>query len=370
MAATEFATGSSQNVLNWSAKTFRESLKSTHLFRRLAGFGKKYNGMPTGKRAVIEVFHELEKGNGDTVKYDLLMQMTNDPVTGDNRAKGMGEAMVYHQDSLVIDQMRFPHEFKRMSQQRTLHDLRSDAQENISDKCADTLESYTFRALCGDTSLTFGQTATAADSDHYYVCGDVTHTGTIATDEASLGSNDQISLEELDYAKEKATVPSTAGVPPMRPVRIEGGEYFIVILHPYQATDIRLGLGAGTNIDWLTIQQYANVRGLKNPVFTGALGVHHGMIIFESHHIYSPTSYVRRGLLLGAQAGAFALGNPYDKIDQSKYGKNNLMSWAEDIDDYGNEKGICGGMVCGINKNVFNSKDFAVMALTSYAKAH
>jgi len=370
MAATEFATASSQNVLNWSTKTFREALKSTHLFKQLVGFGKKVNGMPTGKRAVIEFFDEMDKGSGDTVKYDLLMQMTQDPITGDNRAKGMGEALVYYQDSLVIDQMRFPHEFKRMSQQRTLHDLRKDAQENISDKCADTLESYMFRNFCGDATLTFGQVVVAPETYHYYVCGDVTHTGTIATDEASLGSNDQISLEELDYAKEKATVPSVAGVPPMRPVRIEGGEYFVVVVHPYQATDLRLGLGAGTNIDWTTIQQYANVRGLKNPVFTGALGVYHGMIIFESHHIYSPTTSVRRAVMLGAQAGSFALANPYDKVDQKKYGPNNYMSWAEDRDDYGNEKGICGGMVCGIKKNIFNSIDFATMVITSYAAAH
>jgi len=369
MAATEFATGSAQNVLNWSTKAFRESLKSTHLFQKFVGLGKKVNGMPTKKRAVIEFFDEMDKGEGDTVKYDLLMQMTKDPITGDNRAKGMGEALVYYQDSLVIDQMRFPHEFKRMSQQRTLHDLRSDAQENISDKCGDTLESYMWRFLCGDTTISFGQSGTAPDSAHYYVCGDVSHTGTIATDEGSLGANDQLSLEDLDYAKEKATVPTT-GIPPIRPVKIEGGEYFIVVLHPYQATDIRLGIGPGTNIDWTTIQQYANVRGLKNPVFTGALGVYHGMIIFETHHIHSPVSNVRRGMLLGAQAGSFALANPYDKMDQSRYGKKNYMSWAEDADDYGNQKGICGGMVCGIKKNTFNSKDFGTLAITSYAAAH
>ncbi|MBU0476378.1 MAG: N4-gp56 family major capsid protein [Bacteroidetes bacterium] len=276
------------------------------------------------------------------------------------------EALVYHQDSLVIDQLRNAHSFKRMSQQRTLHALRTDGKDNLSDWFAGKLDEYLFRNLGGDTTMSHGQAAVAADTDHYIVTGDVAHSGVIATDEASLGSNDQIALADFDYAKEKATTIT----PPMRPAMIEGEDYFVGVIHPYSVTDLRLNVSASTYIKWSDIQMYANTRGLKNPIFTGSLGVYNKMIFFEASRIYSPVANVRRNLLLGSQAGVFALGNAYDKIDQRTYGKDNLLTWNEERDDYGNEKGISAGMIFGLKNVYYNSKYFGTMNISSYAVVH
>jgi len=100
------------------------------------------------------------------------------------------------------------------------------------------------------------------------------------------------------------------------------------------------------------------------------LGVYNGIIMFESTRIFTPLTSVRRNLFLGAQAGVFAMGNAYDSIEQQRIGKDNLMSWYEDIDDYGNEKGISCGCIFGINKSVFNSEDFATIVISSYAASH
>ena len=75
MAYTEFGTNDSQTVKIWSTLTMREALKAT-LFKKFLGSGKK---------AIIQRLTELEKNNGDVIKYDLLMQMGNDGITGDNR---------------------------------------------------------------------------------------------------------------------------------------------------------------------------------------------------------------------------------------------------------------------------------------------
>ena len=64
------------------------------------------------------------------------------------------------------------------------------------------------------------------------------------------------------------------------------------------------------------------------------------------------------------------MGNAYDHIEQTRVGKDNLMSWYEEIDDYGNEKGISTGCIFGINKSVFNSEDFATIVISSYSVAH
>lgn len=286
------------------------------------------------------------------------------------RMRDHEEALIYYQDSVVIDQLRNAHAFRRMSQQRTLHDMRMDAKTNLADWYAGKMDDYMFRYLCGDTTMNHAQVAVAPDSTHYILSGDVTRTGVIATDEASLGSNDQISLADLDYAKESAKTLS----PMIRPAMIDGQEYYVVVLHSYSVTDIRLDVANSAYTDWPTIQMYANKRGLDNPIFTGALGVYNGMILYESTRI--PTfdgaaaSTVKRNLFLGSQAGVFALGNAYDTMEQQRVGKDNMMSWYEETDDYGNEKGIAVGCIFGMKATRFNSRDFGKIVISSYAITH
>ncbi len=356
MAITAFGTNDSQTVKIWSQLTFREAMKAT-LFHKFLGSGKK---------SIIQRLTELEDGAGDQIKFDLLMQMGNDGITGDNRMRGNEEALTYHQDTVLIDQLRNAHAFRRMSQQRTVHDLRMDAKANLADWFADKYDTYMFNCLCGNTSHTFGQTATVSDADHYVVSGDVTNTGVIATDESNLSSNDQIQLADLDFAKEKAKTLS----PLIRPVMIDGAEYFVVVLHPYSVTDIRLDVANSAYTSWPEVQMYANKRGLSNPIFDGSLGVYNNMILYESTRIYTPATSVRRNLFLGAQAGVFAVGNAYSKLAQNAMGSGNMMSWFEDSDDYGNENGIAVGSVFGMTKCTFNSDDYAVIGISSYSAAH
>ena len=120
--------------------------------------------------------------------------MTGAGVTGDNRMRDNEEALVYYQDTVNIDQLRNAHAFRRMSQQRTLHDMRMDAKANLADWFSGKIDDYMFRCLCGDTTLTHGQTATAPTSNHIIYSGD-------ATSQATIGNNDQFSLADIDYAK-------------------------------------------------------------------------------------------------------------------------------------------------------------------------
>ena len=349
MAVTAFGTNDAQTVNIWSALTLREALKKT-MFIKFLG---------TSKTSIVQRLTELEKSAGDEIKYDLLMQMSGAGVTGDNRMRDNEEALIYYQDTVKIDQLRNAHSFRRMSQQRTLHDMRSDGKTNLADWFADKMDDYMFRTLCGDTTLTHGQTATAPTSANIIYSGD-------ATSQASIGNNDQISLADLDYCKEKAVTLT----PPIRPTQVDGKEYYVVVMHPYSVTDLRLDIANSAYTDWPTIQMYANKRGEDNPIFTGALGVYNGMILYDSTRIYTPATSVRNNLFLGAQAGVFALGNAYDSIEKSRVGKDNMMSWYEEIDDYGNEKGIAVGCIFGVNKSVFNSKDYGLVTIQSYAAAH
>ena len=65
MAITSFGTNDAQTVKIWSSLTMREALKAT-MFNKFLG---------SGKGAIIQRLTDLEKTAGDTIKYDLLMQM-------------------------------------------------------------------------------------------------------------------------------------------------------------------------------------------------------------------------------------------------------------------------------------------------------
>jgi N4-gp56 family major capsid protein len=356
MAVTAFGTNDAQTVKIWSTLTLREALKPT-LMKKLMG---------TAKTSVIQKLTDLEKSAGDSIKFDLLMQMTGGGVTGDNRMRDNEEALVYYQETVEIDQLRNAHAFRRMSQQRTLHNMRTDAKTNLADWFAGQYDQIGMDQLCGNTTNTFANTPTAPTTNQRIVSGDVARSSTLATDEAAISSNDQFTLADMDYCKESAKTLT----PPIRPTMVDGKEMYIVVLHPYSVTDLRLDVGNSAYTDWPTIQLYAAKRGPSNPLFTGALGVYNNMVIFENTRIYEPVSNVRRNLFLGAQAGVFAMGSAYDSIESSRVGKDNLMSWYEQKDDYGNEKGISVGSIFGIRSNVFNSLDYGKMIISSYAASH
>ena len=362
MADTSFAAGSAQAVKYYSKMTFAETLKKTYI--------GKFMGKAGDLDSIIVRLQDFEKRAGERVYYDLLMLPVGTGVGGDNTLEYNEEAMVYHQDDLIIDQRRNAHSWKRMSQQRTLHQLRNDARKNMGKWMAGTIyDQYMFNNLCGLTSHNHGQAAVVPDTDHYIVTGDVTHDASIVTAETSLSTNDQIGLVDLDYAKEKAATIT----PPMIPVTYDGQEYFVVVLHPFSGTDIRLNTVTSTYTNWQDIQQYASKRGMKNPIFTNSLGVYNGMILMESNRIClfdgTAADTVRRNLFLGQQAGVFAVGSAYDRIDEQKYGKL-PMSWEEDAKDYRNRKGIAVGSIFGTKACIFNGKRFGSMIITAYSVQH
>lgn len=355
MALTQFGTNDPETQNLWSNKTYYEALKNT--------IGKTLMG--DMQDAVIGLHDDLTDKAGDMVKYDILMEPTGNGVEGDNRLKDNEEAMVYHQDYVKIDLKRNAHKFTGMTQQRTVHNLRKDAQKNMSKWLAAWLDYTIMHQLGADTALSFANTPVAVDTSHYVVCGDVAHGTVLATQEASLSDNDEIDLLDLDYAKERAQV----ATPQCEPAMYDGQECHVAILHPYQMTDIRVSTSAAT-VKWHEIQQYANQRGLKNPIFTKANGVYNGIILLESTRIYTPRSNVYRALFLGKQAGVYALGNPYNLVaKKGGNGAESYMTWYEDIDDYGNETGVGIGMCVGIKACVFNSTRLGGMVVTSYAAA-
>jgi hypothetical protein len=132
--------------------------------------------------------------------------------------------------------------------------------------------------------------------------------------------------------------------PRFKPIKINGKWLYVMLLHPLQVNALIDEVGEN---GWATIQQNANVRGDKNPLFgklgegekrmfEGAIGVWDDVLLFASSrietrvagesfdsgdaidvNIVAGTARIARALLLGAQAGVVGWGQGWKRRQRS-----------------------------------------------------
>jgi N4-gp56 family major capsid protein len=182
-----------------------------------------------------------------------------------------------------------------------------------------------------------------------------------ATDDATLsGASYIFDLTMIDKAKELARTAS----PTIRPVRVGGKDKYVMFLHEYQVTDMRINTSVG---QWLDIQKAALAGGDSKGIYDGALGEYNDVVLHSSTRIPlgvanagTAVSTARRAVLCGAQAACFAYG-----------GENGQeMDWVEETFDYKNKLGVAAGMIAGLKKTIFNSVDFGTVVVATSAAAH
>ena len=267
---------------------------------------------------IIQIREELSKDDGDTINIPLLMPLTGDGVEGDDWLEGNEEAMIYRDFKVTINQLRHAVRLKgKMEEQRVSLDLRKDAKVALSNWLADKIDKTIFKELSTDPT-----------SDRIVYGGS-------ATSEGSIGAADTFSTALIGKAKRIALADENTMV---KPILIDGLETYIMILDQWQARDLK------QDQTWIEAQQYANVRGSDNPIFSGALGVYDGVVLHQCNRILrtntgSGGTKVGHALFLGRQAAVFAVGdNP---------------TWNEQTFDYGNKIGFEFGRIFGIKKTQF-----------------
>jgi N4-gp56 family major capsid protein len=353
MAVTAFPTGHPLAVKLWSKKLFVEALKATY-FGRFMG---------EGAGNMIQVKPELNKSAGDKITVGLRMQLSGAGIQGDATLEGFEEALTTYSDAVLLDMIRHAvRSAGKMSEQRVPFEVREEARMGLQDWWSDRLDTSMFNQLCGNSV----QTNTLYTGNNPTVNADATHRvmPTGVTDEAALAVGDTFKLAAIDVAVEKAKT----GVPPVRPIKEGGEEFYVVFLHPYQVSDLRTNVNPG---QWLDIQKAALMSGNRfadNPIFTGALGVYNNCVLHESSRVQAgiataatAVTTVKRAVLCGAQAAIFCYGRDNAKGE---------MSWVEELFDYGNQLGVSAGLQFGIKKTIFNSKDFGTIIIPTTAVAH
>lgn len=359
MALTEYAVNHPLAVKRWSEKLNREALKRTYISRFIGNTSS----------SLIQKKTEVSKAAGDRITVGLRMQLSGTGIQGDDTLEGNEEQLTTYSDNVFINQLRHAVRSKgKMSEQRVTFSVREEAMDALADWYADRMDAAFFNQIAGnasqtDTKYTGNQVAIEPSSSRYlFFSAAATSNATMHALESSISTTDTFQLTILDRA---VTAAKTAS-PLIRPIKVNGEDFYVAFLHPYQVFNLRTDATAN-RVTWYDTQK-ARIQGGQtgesvNPIFSGALGVYNNVVLHESTRIPTALSNTsaRRAVFCGAQAALIAFGQEQSSDDNP--------TWREEMFDYGNQLGVAASKIWGLKKSVFNSTDFGTIVMSTYAVA-
>lgn len=287
---------------------------------------------------MIQELEDLKKEAGSNISFGLGMKLSGAGITGDTTLEGSEEAMQDYDEDVAINQLRNAVRLTgRMDEKKNAYNMRVSAKDRLADWFAERIDREIVDKLCGKTTSTFSNTPTAAAATRSVFAGGQSSVGNITTAM-------KMDTKVLDKSKQVAILAS----PMIRPLKVNGKDKYVAILHPYDANNLR------QDPVWNQAQREANVRGETNPIFDGSFGEWNGIVVHEHEYVFNTTdgsssAKVSRNILCGQQAGVIAWGE--------------AVRWVEKSFDYGNSWGISCGAIFGCIKPLFNSLDYGVVTM-------
>lgn len=355
--ATEFGINHPLAVKRWSTSLAVEAAVKSYMSRFIS----------TGNESVIKLKTELSKAAGDKITVGLRAKLKTDGIEGDGIIEGSAtgeEALSFFDDFLFIDQLRKGTKSKgKMSEQRVPYHLRKEGRDALSTWWAEYMDEqfimYASGARGVDPSYKVPLVWTgrannplaAPDPSRLFYGGN-------ATSAADMDAADVITLTDV----EKLVARAETLDPMIQPINISGERKFVLLMHPFQAFNLRTSTSAN---DWLQIHK-ATDRGSKALMYKNSLGEYADVILHKHRNIVRFDNYgtpgpvlAARALFMGSQALLMAFGQNSGK---------NRYTWHEETDDRGNALAITSGSIFGVKKSSYlisggTRTDFGVMAL-------
>jgi N4-gp56 family major capsid protein len=326
MADTIFTTSNALTKKAWEEKLFRETIPESYSSRF---FGE-------GADAMFHVKTNLEKSQGDKITFGLVARLAGDGVTGDDQLEGNEESLVTYDDAVTIDQYRHGVTVRgRMSQQRAVFSITSEAKMQLKQWQAEKIDRLAFTALLNSPSAVYYRDSTGAP-----VKG-----ASAATAKAGLdATNSKLNLATFSYLRTLAKTGNNRAFSPLRPIKIKGKEYYVLLVHEDVLYDIK------QDTNFLQAQRECQERSADHPLFVGATALYDGVIVHTHEFIPIATDggagavAWSKGVLMGAQALVWAWGERPSVVQKDF--------------DYENKTGYAVNMICGAKKPTFNSLDF------------
>lgn len=297
----------------WAKKVWHEGVKDSYFDKFTAMDGSN----------VVHQNKDLTNVKGDSVVFGLMMNLTGSGVEG-NRQKLSGAEDTLNIYDFTVQTQLVRNAVSRFEadDQKTQYDMLKEIKGALKQWLSDWLDNKLISKLSA--------TPTSNDEAVY---------ASAAGTQASITANDKLTTTIISRAKRKAMMHA----PKVQPIRVDGMDKYIMLISPWAARDLK------DDPKWLAAQQNANVRGSKNPIFTGALGEYDGVILYEYERVANTSvgassANVCHNLLLGKQAACFAVARPAKHIEQ--------------MDDYGNIAGNGIAFYGAVENTRFNSKDY------------
>lgn len=370
MARTVIGVNDAKAVKKWSSALAYDVSQKSY-------FNQRFMARGADAEVPIQILTDLESDAGEQISYDLLAELKMAPVEGEDNLEGNEEAQKFYTDTIYIDQARCGvNTGGRMTRKRTLHNLRELAKRQQSNWWGRLMDELLFIYLAGARGVNDNfilPTSYTGRANNSLVTPDSNHRlyGNNATAFNNIDSADIMDLALIDRAKTKADSQGggATNIPVMQPVKMNGEETFVCVMHTYQEDDLRTSTSTG---QWLDIQKAAAAaQGQKNPIFKGSLGMYRGVVLHSHRNVIrfddagsGANVDAARALFMGSQAAVVAFGSP---------GTNMRFDWHEETRDNGDKLVISTSSIFGVKKASFTtdagSQDFGVFALDTAAAA-
>jgi len=231
---------------------------------RKAFWGARFEGREGSSKPIIAK-DDFTKGPGDSLHFQVMSELISSGVTGETILEGSEDKLSMSQFSLTVDWIRNAVAFTEKLERRVNFSIIQVARQRLSNWIARHIDGGMFiQLITGETSA------------------EVLYAGDAAS-EAALGDNDTFGTEEIDRIKlalqRKGAIPIST--------KMNNGEeldtYGIVI------SEVDEYWLKGDAV-WQQAQRDAGIRGESNRIFTGALGIYNGCILYVHRSVKSGTN--------------------------------------------------------------------------------
>jgi N4-gp56 family major capsid protein len=334
MAKTSFDTSNALVKKAWEEKLFRDIEKETYFMGKFAS---------SSGDTPVHVKTQLEKGQGDKITFGLRMRLAGAGVTGVGTLEGNEEALTTYDCSVSLQQYRHAvRDRGALDRQRAMFSIDDEAKAAIKTWGTEKIDKLCFDTLQASPTNTF----------YVHATNGLTRENSAATAAADAGltlAASKLTPALISQIKTWCKTGGARAVVPIRPIRVEGEDMYVLLVHPDAMYDLKI------NSDFMQARREAMERGKSNPLFKNATALWDGVIIHEHENVIigvnaSSVPYCQ-GIFMGAQALVWAWGERGEVVQKNF--------------DYENEHGYAYGLIAGVAKSKFNSEDFGSVAVVT-----
>lgn len=362
---TDFGALSEGRKKVWAVSVWKHGRDESWWFRN----GMVGNDAMNTNRPVQRITELTRTGRGDICIMQLVADLMGDGVVGDNVLDNNEEAMVNDTLELKIDMLRMGVKSQgEMSEQANVLQFRTTARDKLAFRLSEVIDEMMFLCASGVSFAykTDGSTRSGSQLPQIKFAADIAAPTSNRKSFAAAGATAVTQLTATDVMTWDQVVDlrTIAKRKKIRPIRMGGKSYYILILSPEQCRDLK------KDNDYKALVSQGGVRGPKNPLFTGAVATIDDVVIHDHNKVFNTLGAASgakwgagldidgaQALLLGAQAVGLAM-------------LDNKVLWREsDQTDYGNRPGIAAGRMFGMVKSKWLSpvdgntvQDFSVIS--------